>query len=166
MINKGYCKRNVYKFNLGDLCTSVPVEKSLVDSFYTEEHLNKDGKKSLSFHDPIRMLFNQERLDKLGPAAVQRWLETLQQAKTSPINDLRQHCDDGMLMELIKSRHIQSMSELQSYAEYCKNNLDEFKSQVHKLIVKQQEAQKEYNSKLTASSKVEPSGGAVAPQNE
>lgn len=138
MINKGYCNRNSYIFNLGDLCTSVPVEKSLVDTFYTEEHDSKDGSKSVSFHDPIRMLFNQERLNQLGPAAVQRWLETLQQSKSSAINDLRQQCDDSMLMELIKSRHIQSMSELQAYAEYSKQNLDEFKSEVHKLILAKQ----------------------------
>ena len=136
------------------MCTSVPVEKSLVDSFYTEEHQSKDGKTSVSFHDPIRMLFNQERLNQLGPAALQRWLETLQQAKSSPINDLRSQCDDAMLMELIKSRHIQSMSELQAYADYHKSNLDEFKSEVQKLIMAKQveEAKKAEVDKAQSSS--------------
>lgn len=138
MIKKGFCNKNSYVFVLGDLSSSVPVEKSLVDSFYTEVHDSKDGKKSVSFHDPIRMLFNQERLDQLGPAAVQRWLETLQQAKSSPINELRKHCDDNMLMELIKSRHVQSMSELQAYAEYHSQNMNEFKSEVQKLILSKQ----------------------------
>lgn len=140
MITKGYCKNNVYKFNMGDLSTSIPVEKSVVDSFYIEKHTEKDGQESVSYHDPIRMLFNQERLNQLGSAAVQRWLDTLKQAKSSPINSLRENCSDEMLMELIKSRHIQSMSELQAYAEYHKNNLDEFKSSVQKLIAEQQAA--------------------------
>lgn len=140
MITKGYCKTNKVVFCLGDLCTSVPVERSVVDTFYVEKHTEKDKQESVSFHDPIRMLFNQERLNQLGAAAVQRWFDTLKQAKSSAINKLRENCSDDMLMELIKSRHIQSMSELQAYAEYHKNNLDEFKSSVQKLIVEQQAA--------------------------
>lgn len=138
MITKGHCKNNSYQFHFGDLCTSVPVEKSVVDTFYTEEHEQKDGTKSVSFHDPIRMLFNQERLNQLGTNAIQKWFDSLKQAKSSALNTLRDNCSDDMLMELIKSRHIQNMSELQAYAEYHKNNLDEFKSSVSKLIAEKQ----------------------------
>lgn len=156
MNSKGYCKNNQVTFKFGDLATSIPVERTPVDIFYKEEHESKDGDKCYSFHDPIRMLFNQERLNMLGPAAVQKWLEQLSVAKSSPINELRQHCDDKMLMTLIKSRHIQSLSELQAYANCCKSDLDGFKSEVQKMAAFLQAQEAEQKAKENQPVKVEP----------
>lgn len=146
MISKGYCKNNKVEYHFGDASNCVPVERTPVDVFYTEEHLEDDGSKSVSYHDPIRMLFNQERLEKLGPAAIQKWIETLSVGKSSPLNQLRSQCDDATLMQLIKSRHIQSMSELQAYAKHCESNLTDFKSEVTRFIAEQQAKEAEVQS--------------------
>lgn len=78
---------------------------------------SKDGEKCLAHVNDIYMLFNQERLNLLGRDNVNSWLSSLNSSVQSAVKQL----PDSELMKFIKSRHIQSPSELQAYASYLTN---------------------------------------------
>lgn len=118
---------------------------SLVDDFYKEVIETKEGK-FISYHDPIFMLFNQERLSRIGSASVEAWLESMKKAQNanSVLNELRKQCSDEDLRSLIKSRHLQKPSEIMAWAQYMKQNMDEFNENVRTLAAeKQAEAEKQ-----------------------
>lgn len=113
-------------------------ESTPVDEFYFEETIaSKSQRKCVAFTDPIRMLFNQKRLDRIGNTAVQAWLDSLANYKTDPLAELRGKCSDADLKALIKSRHIQQPCEIVAWAKECSANMELFNSELKKL----QEAQ-------------------------
>lgn len=115
-------------------------EANPVDSFYIEETISSDDdKKCVAHTDPIRMLFNQERLNKLGNMAVEQWLNSLQNFKKDPLAELRAKCSDEDLKAMIKYRHLQQPSEIMAWAEYCQANMDTFNAEVQKLVQARQE---------------------------
>lgn len=134
-----YIKRidNKIGFNMLGLSLQniVVREANPVDSFYFEKTISSDdGKECVSYTDPIRMLFNQERIYKMGSMAVQQWLESLKNTKKDPLAELRSKLSDDDLCAMIKSRHIQQPSEIMAYVEQCKTNIDFFNSEVKKLM--------------------------------
>lgn len=132
---------NKIGFNFGGLTFKNVVvrEANPIDQFYFEKTIaSDDSRECVAFTDPIRMLFNQERINKLGTMAVQQWLESLKNLKKDPLAELRAKCTDEDLCALIKSRHIQQPSEIMAYVEYCKNNMDVFNSEVQKIVAQRQ----------------------------
>lgn len=98
------------------VCTRVPVQDVLAQLATVE---NKDG--SITISNDISLIFNQQRLENKLTA-----------------NELREHIrrytpnrsvytaqlDDDTLLSTLKSRHIQSLSEMRAWAEYCMENYD------------------------------------------
>lgn len=110
-------------------------QPSLVSSFYKEESIScESGEPMVAYHDPIYMLFNQQRLSKLGAGAVEIWLQQMYQSKANPLAELRKECSDEDLVSMIKSRHLQSPSEILSWSRLMMSKMDEFKSEVVKLV--------------------------------
>lgn len=149
-------KTNKIGFNFEGLSLQNVVVREVnpVDEFYFEESVSSDdNKKCIGFTDPIRMLFNQQRLNKLGSMGVEQWLNSLQNFKKDPMAELRAKCSDEDLIALIKSRHIQQPSEIMAYVEYCKNNMETFNSEVQKIV---QARQEEESKKVEQNTIVEP----------
>lgn len=114
-------------------------QPSLVTSFYKEESVSSEtGEAIVEYHDPIYMLFNQERLSKLGAGAVELWLNQMNQSRANPLAELRKECSDEDLVTMIKSRHLQSPSEILSWSRLMTSKLEEFKSEVAKLVAEKQ----------------------------
>lgn len=114
-------------------------EPNPVDQFYFERTKSADdGCECIAYTDPIRMLFNQQRLSSIGSMAVENWLDSLKNLKNDPLAELRKKCSDSDLKQLIKSRHIQQPSEIMAYAKYCQDNMTEFESEVSKLVAARQ----------------------------
>lgn len=133
------CAESDYKYEFSDDSKVITREPSLVDSFYTEENIcPDDGQKSIAFVDPLIMLFNQERLSQMGDSAVKMWIDSLSKNASSGVNELKSKLSDDELIQLVKSRHIQTPSELQSYFEWCNENVEEFTKQVQALQAQQQ----------------------------
>lgn len=110
-------------------------QPSLVSSFYKEESISTESGQPMEvYHDPIYMLFNQERLSKLGAGAVEMWLNQMNQSKANPLAELRKECSDEDLVSMIKSRHLQSPSEILAWSRLMTSKIDEFKSEVAKLV--------------------------------
>ena len=133
-------------------------EASTMDMFYTEESVSADdNKKCVAYTDPIRMLFNQQRLNSIGTSAVNQWLDSLKNFKKDPLAEIRAKCTDAELKAMIKSRNIQQPSEIMAWAEWCQENVDLFNKELQKVIEEQK--------KLTESNQVPPSTDPV-PQPE
>ena len=91
-------------------------QPSPVDEFYTESVIPVDGSECVFHVDPLIMLFNQQRIDNLGSLTAKQFLDSLQQ-KESSLSELRKKCSDDDLMAMMKSRYLQTPSEIMSYAD-------------------------------------------------
>ena len=117
---------------------SILYQPSPVDEFSFNETVMPDGSIAISYSDPIYLLFNQHRLEKNGSFAIQQWLQSLQLSSSSQLSQLRSKCTDEDLISMIKSRHIQSPSELKSWLDYCSSNIEQFNSELALLQQQQQ----------------------------
>ena len=91
-------------------------QPSLVESFYKQENEVPNGRqKAICWCDEIFMLFNQRRLDRMTAQQLNEWLE-LSSSQSDGLKSLRSRLKDEQLQQFIKSRYIQSQSELLSYS--------------------------------------------------
>jgi hypothetical protein len=98
------------------LHTKVPVQDKLMQLSTVEL---KDG--SVVVSSDITLIFNQQRLEnKLTAGELREYIQRYTPNKSVYTAQL----DDDTLLSTLKSRHIQSLSELRSWAEYCMENFD------------------------------------------
>ena len=69
----------------------------------------------------ITLIFNQQRLEnKLTASELREFIQRYTPNKSVYTAQL----DDDTLLSTLKSRHIQSLSEMRAWAEYCMENYD------------------------------------------
>lgn len=96
--------------------THVPVQDKLMQLATVE---NKDG--SITISNDISLIFNQQRLEnKLTASELREYIQRYTPNRSVYTAQL----DDDILLSTLKSRHIQSLSEMRSWAEYCMENYD------------------------------------------
>lgn len=96
--------------------TKVPVQDRLMQ---LSTVVNKDG--SIVISNDISLIFNQQRLEnKLTASELREYIQRYTPNKSVYTAQL----DDETLLNTLKSRHIQSLSEVRSWAEYCMENYD------------------------------------------
>lgn len=96
--------------------TKVPVQDKLMQ---LSTVYNKDG--SITISNDITLIFNQQRLEnKLTASELREYIQRYTPNKSVYTAQL----DDDTLLATLKSRHIQSLSELRAWAEYCMENYD------------------------------------------
>ena len=96
--------------------TKVPVQDKLMQLSTVE---CKDG--SITVSTDISLIFNQQRLEnKLTATELREFIQRYTPNKSVYTAQL----DDETLLNTLKSRHIQSLSEMRSWAEYCMENYD------------------------------------------
>lgn len=96
--------------------TRVPVQDKLMQLSTFE---CKDG--SIVVSNDISLIFNQQRLEnKLTASELREYIQRYTPNKSVYTAQL----DDETLLNTLKSRHIQSLSEMRSWAEYCMENYD------------------------------------------
>jgi hypothetical protein len=79
----------------------------------------KDG--SVVVSSDISLIFNQQRLEnKLTASELREYIQRYTPNKSVYTAQL----DDDTLLSTLKSRHIQSLSEMRAWAEYCMENYD------------------------------------------
>lgn len=141
-------KNITFNKNLG-LRHQIMREPSVVDEFYFENcQPCDDSLESVSVVDPIIILLNQERIDNMGTTAAKTFLDSLS-PKSNALSELRAKISDDALMSMMKSRHLQSPSEILAWCRYMKNNVDEFNSELAKIqaeqIVQKEEEKKNHS---------------------
>ena len=96
--------------------TRVPVQDKLMQLSTVED---KDG--SVTVSTDISLIFNQQRLEnKLTASELREYIQRYTPNKSVYTAQL----DDETLLNTLKSRHIQSLSEMRAWAEYCMENYD------------------------------------------
>lgn len=126
-----FAKRNniqkpVFNVSLGTKTTSL-VQPSILSDFQKVKVTYFDGdekKEATAMVDDIYMLFNQYRIMSAGKDTIQAWLNSLT-PRSDALAQLRAKCSDEQLMQLCKSRYIQSPSELLAWSEYLNTNYDQ-----------------------------------------
>lgn len=97
-------------------CTKVPVQDKLMQLSTVR---NKDG--SITISTDISLVFNQQRLEnKLTASELREYIQRYTPNRSVYTAQL----DDETLLNTLKSRHIQSLSEMRAWAEYCMENYD------------------------------------------
>lgn len=96
--------------------TKVPVQDKLMQ---LSTFRCKDG--SIVVSTDISLIFNQQRLEnKLTAGELREYIQRYTPNKSVYTAQL----DDDTLLSTLKSRHIQSLSEMRAWAEYCMENYD------------------------------------------
>lgn len=96
--------------------TKVPVQDKLMQLSTVN---CKDG--SIVISTDISLVFNQQRLEnKLTASELREYIQRYTPNKSVYTAQL----DDETLLNTLKSRHLQSLSEMRSWAEYCMENYD------------------------------------------
>lgn len=115
MKKKAYLEREFNgSFDLAH--TKVPVQDKLMQLSTMKL---KDG--SVVISSDITLIFNQQRLEnKLTANELREYIQRYTPNKSVYTAQL----DDETLLSTLKSRHIQSLSEMRSWAEYCMENYD------------------------------------------
>lgn len=96
--------------------TKVPIQDKLMQLSTVK---CKDG--SIAISTDISLIFNQQRLEnKLTASELREYIQ-----RYTPNNSVyTAQLDDDTLLSTLKSRHIQSLSEMRAWAEYCMENYD------------------------------------------
>lgn len=96
--------------------SKVPVQDKLMQLSTVE---CKDG--SIVVSTDISLIFNQQRLEnKLTAGELREYIQRYTPNRSVYTAQL----DDETLLNTLKSRHIQSLSEMRAWAEYCMENYD------------------------------------------
>lgn len=96
--------------------TKVPVQDKLMQ---LSTFKGKDG--SITVSTDISLIFNQQRLEnRLTASELREYIQRYTPNRSVYTAQL----DDETLLNTLKSRHIQSLSEMRSWAEYCMENYD------------------------------------------
>lgn len=129
---------------------------SLVDEFYFDKSkCPETGIEVVSYSNPLYMLFNQQRLNRLGEGAVKQWLDQLDRSGNNSYNELKSKVKDEDLLKLVRPRQCQSPSELESYINYLNENMDAFNAEVARIVAEEKEATDQQREKEIDSDQTE-----------
>lgn len=112
-----------YNVSPKELKQSEFLENSPVNEFCFER-LDKNGTEVVTLTSDIYMLFNQQRLDRMSKDRLLSYFENLSVSEPK-MHELRSKLSDEQLCSFVKSRFIQSPSELMAWSQYLMSSQDE-----------------------------------------
>lgn len=119
------------------LHTCNTFEPSPVSSLQMQENESVYGScKSVKFVNDVYLLFNQERLDRMSLERFSVYLNDLQSSSPS-LSDIRSKVSDSDLHKYVKSRYIQSKSELLAWSNYLTLEADNLQQDIADYIKSQ-----------------------------
>lgn len=125
--------------------TKVPVQDKLMQ---LSTFKGEDG--SITVSTDISLIFNQQRLEnKLTASELREYIQRYTPNRSVYTAQL----DDETLLNTLKSRHIQSLSELRAWAEYCMENYDSLIKEAEEKarVVAEEKAAAEQTASATSS---------------
>lgn len=130
--------------------TRVPVQDKLMQ---LSTVINKDG--SVAISTDISLIFNQQRIEnKLTAGELREYIQRYTPNRSVYTAQL----DDETLLNTLKSRHIQSLSEMRAWAEYCMENYDSLIKEAEEKarLVAEEQSVAEQTASATSSASVTP----------
>lgn len=98
---------------------------SVVDPLILTPTETFKGGKEIKVHNvkrDISLLFNQERLDNVNGDMLKRYFS--EHSSDDSLKELRAKCTDDQLLQMCRSRYIQSPSEIQQYFNFLEHSYD------------------------------------------
>lgn len=132
-----------------DMLCSEFRQESPIDQFLFEE-LEFDDVKGVRLTSDIYMLFNQQRLDRLSRESLLSHFESMS-VNEPKFGDLRAKLGDDQLISFVKSRFIQSSSELMAWSQYLMSSSDAVVAELAAAQQEQQSQQYQQSSESSAS---------------
>lgn len=118
MIKSKKERRQTYPSQKAVMRDSNFYQASPVDVFNFAKHKNPHTKEdSIRVTSDIYMLFNQQRLDRMSREVLIDHFNQMS-VRENPLQSLRSKLSDDQLCSIVKSRFIQSPSELMQYSSY------------------------------------------------
>lgn len=112
-----------YSVSSKELSQSEFVENSPLNEFCIDK-LEVNGVETIVLTSDIYMLFNQQRLDRMTKDRLLAYFENLS-VNEPKMRELRSKLSDDQLCSFVKSRFIQSPSELMAWSQYLMSSQDE-----------------------------------------
>lgn len=106
-----------------ELIQSEFLERTPVNEFMFQEN-ECSGTKSIRITSDIYMLFNQQRLDRMSRERLVAYFDNVSVSEPK-MRELRSKLSDDQLCSFVKSRFIQSPSELMAWSQYLMSSQDE-----------------------------------------
>lgn len=113
-IRKPHKQLTPTKVRVVDIKTSV--YRSVLP--YEDLYVRDNGNGSVTILSDVDLLFNQQRLDKMNRTALLDQLQGAQYTQDPVLSELRNKVPDEYILKFVKSRYIQSPSELRNWAAY------------------------------------------------
>ena len=114
------------------LSNSIVREKAVYEDLICIDVPQSSGEPVHFIANDILLLFNQQRLESLGQTAMIQYLNSIA-PKSDALRELRSKCSDDELISLVKSRHIQSRSDLLAWSKYLDLKLDDTKAELERI---------------------------------
>lgn len=111
-------------------------EPSPVDALMYPRRKKPDGSFFICFEDDLFLLFNQERI--VGADALNKFIASLQPEKKQDIG-----LSDAQLVTFLKSRYLQSPSELRAWSDFLLGKAKELKQEYTDALEKYKAEQEE-----------------------
>lgn len=143
------------KYCVSTMCAEVSSFRNptpIDDNLLVERVSPNCSCKSVKFVDDVYMLFNQRRLDKLTLAAFTEYVNSLPSSGSDVLKSVRSKMSDSQLFDFVKSRYIQTASELRAWCNYLSAEFDKSNLEAADIVKEQMAAD--------ASSSVDASGAA------
>lgn len=121
-----------YKITRG-LCPSSVVlfQPPVIQDLLFEEIEDKDGNKSVHCCRDIRLLLNSERLKGLGDNTIKAYIDSLA-PYSDGLQQLKSKISDNDLISCVKSRYMQSQSELAAWIDHLTDRQQEILASLQK----------------------------------
>lgn len=151
------CKTQEHAVSRKDMRISGFYQSSTIDDFLFQKHtVVGDSAPSFRCTSDIYMLFNAQRLDRMSRERILQHFNDIT-VKNSSLAALKSKLTDDQLISIVKSRYIQSPSELLSWSMYLNSLADEQLQSYLSTLSKQ-----ETTDEKPAAQPVEPAGSAAA----
>lgn len=98
--------------------TNVRVPSAIDSLLIAKEKPVHASDRCVKYQSDVYFLLNQKRLDKMSLQAFSEYLDSMPDSGTDSLSELRSKVSDDQLLQFVKSRYIQSRSELQAWASY------------------------------------------------
>lgn len=142
-------KRRIIKQSSDSFCKSFsgcvsPMQKANLVSLRCRKSVGSStGETFYSYADDIELLLMQRSFDNINSLEYATFLKQVESNMSTYVAPNRPKMSDDQLMSFIKSRHIQSASELQSWMDYLTSRYDILKTETDERIRQQQQQQQQ-----------------------
>lgn len=142
-------KRRIKKQSCDSLCKFFsgcvsPMQKSTLVSLRCRKSIGSStGETFYGYADDIELLLMQRSFENINSLEYATFLKQVESNMSTYVAPNRPKMSDEQLMSFIKSRHIQSASELQSWMDYLTSRYDILKTETDERIRQQQPEQQQ-----------------------